>query len=220
MIYAKVLQSDERRCALSRLSKITHEFLTATGLPYAVSDAPPLKRFGPTGLRVSYDVEWVEFYYPHQREWWKFDTALDDNVTLEPERSMFTKTTDWPLTLPLWILSDLIEGCRSSLYPRDPRLIADLEDASPEEIAVVEDLQEQGSPAVTAHYRWSNAPQHQGRHAVGNTATPATHDPGRRYVWARCEAHGVTVVALPRCAVGCAELPRLGQDLCYRRPRA
>lgn len=144
MIYAKVLQSDERRCALSRLSKITHEFLTATGLPYAVSDAPPLKRFGPTGLRVSYDVEWVEFYYPHQREWWKFDTALDDNVTLEPERSMFTKTTDWPLTLPLWILSDLIEGCRSSLYPRDPRLIADLEDASPEEIAVVEDLQEKG----------------------------------------------------------------------------
>ena len=130
---------------MSRLSKITHEFLTVTGLPYTVTDAPPLQRRGPAGLKVNFDYR-DSFYYPHERQWWKFERM--ETITLEavrapliPWTSLGIKSTEWPLVLPLMLLSDMLYSCRLNLYPHEPNMLSELPYRTAEEIATLEDFQ-------------------------------------------------------------------------------
>lgn len=175
---------------MAKLAKLAHEFLTSTGLPYEVSEVPALQRRGDKGLVIRFDGK-ESFYYPYQRQWWEFSTGLYPESPLEPFFPMDIRSNDWPLALPLMVVSSMLFDCRSILFPAEDDLSAksQRDNSTSDELAALENYYDQGvlllELAIAGRMRLNTravVPRARDILAVHTIASPDPSAPGVRPV--------------------------------------
>lgn len=96
---------------MSQLSKILQNYLTATGLPFTVSDVRMSEPKSNLGLQISFDEAYGNFYFRHDRQWCLFAQSMGTpgfyplkplDVVIEGRRPLEVRTDREKACLTRW----------------------------------------------------------------------------------------------------------------------